>query len=440
MTPLEYLRSEFENVSSTLKETLRHDYGAPDAEAYYDECTNRLKAVKRRMANLKEDDPGVADQLAALASIANRVSLIERSHLGEFSWPFAETIRRIADKILAEKSLRGGLTPPIVHMIAEGTGYNIRNEKNPDATRIRRIAIVAFPRQLRHHVLMHCIFGHELGHAAFHSGTAGKICNDKVLPALQSAGPLMDEKSLEAWLRDPKAPELVRERVEQAGNLKIARSQVELWSLELMCDLFGILIFGAAFVVAHRTLLEPATHSAYDLELKSPTHPPLAVRRRTLVTAMRLLGLDQPVTTPDDGEIHNAELAMLEYAMHDVDGDWPTMFTDAQLTTALDEMKPVFEAEPTILSTQPARGTVKRLVRRLAKRLPPILEDIGTDGVAVHEPMSTSDCLYAGWTYWFGKDELSPGGAAPDFKRTNQLCDQALLQQRAIDLVLEHAK
>lgn len=439
MTPLEYLRCELENVSNTLDETLRHDYGAPDAEAYYSECRDRLDAVRRRIGNFQDRDPGIADQLAALANIANRVSLIERSHLGEFSWPFAETIRRIADKILAEKSLKGDLTPPIVHMIAEGTGYNIRNEKNPDATRKRSIAIVAFPRQLRHHVLMHCIFGHELGHAAFHSSPAGEICKKRVLPALQGAGPLQDETTLEEWLRSPSAPDEVRQRVSQAGTVKVQRAQVELWSLELMCDLFGILIFGAAFVVAHRMLLEPATHSAYDLELKSPTHPPLAVRRRTLVAAMRLLGLDKPATVPEDGPAHQAELAMLNYAMEDTGDPWPTMFADVQLQAALDEMKRVFDPDPSILAMPPQRVTVTRLLGRLSKRLPPILEEIGTDGVARQDRMTTSDCLYAGWAYWFGRDMLSPG-AAPDFLRTNQLCDQALLQQRAIDLVLEAPK
>lgn len=437
MTPLEYLRSEFENVSNTLKETLRHDYGAADAEAYYEECTNRLKAVERRMAQLDERDPRIADRLASLADIANRVSLIERSHLGEFSWAFAETIRRIADKMLAERSLRGDLTPPIVHMIAEGTGYTIRNEKTPDQTRGRRIAIVAFPRQLRHHVLMHCVFGHELGHAAFHTGPAGRICSRVVLPELRRRGPLETERSLVEWIRSPMAPPTVQEKVAQADDIQVMRSQVELWSLELMCDLFGLLIFGVAFVVAHRTLLEPATHSAYDLELKSPTHPPLAVRRRTLVTAMRILGWDQPVTTEEDGEAHAAELAMLAYATAD-DGDpWPTMFDDEQVRNALDAMRPVFASDPTILALPPSRAVVMRLVQRLALRLPPILEEIGTDGVARQEPMTTAACLYAGWTYWFGRDRLSPDGAAPDFLKTNQLCDQALLQQRAIDLVLE---
>ena len=102
MTPLLYLRDEFSNVSNTLNETLRHDYGAEDSDDYYTECEHRLGAVRRRMdAITDERDPRIADLIVALGNIANRVSLIERSHLGEFSWPFADVIRRIADRMLS---------------------------------------------------------------------------------------------------------------------------------------------------------------------------------------------------------------------------------------------------------------------------------------------------------------------------------------------------
>ena len=48
--------------------------------------------------------------------------------------------------------------------------------------------------------------------------------------------------------------------------------------------------------------------------------------------------------------------------------------------------------------------------------------------------MTTRDCLYAGWTYWFGREALAAGFPPLTFLQTNRLCDHALLQQQAIDL------
>lgn len=440
MTPLLYLRDEFANVSDTLDETLRHDYGAADSDDYYAECGHRLEAVRRRMDAISDDrDPKIADLIIALGDVANRVSLIERSHLGEFSWPFADVIRRIADRMLAERSLSRvqKVRLPIVHMIAEGTGYHVRVEKSPDPTRRKRIAIVAFPRQLRHHVLMHAIFGHELGHAAFHTGAAASICRNRVLPALNREGPLSGPDELEAWIRCPDAPEDVKRHLHEMPHARSSAGQVEQWSLELMCDLFGLLIFGTAFAAAHRTLLEPATRSTAEHELRSPTHPPLVARRRTLVDAMRVLALDTPVTLDTDGPVHEAERLLLGYVLEHDGSDWPAIFTEAQLRDALEAMKSVFAADPAIMFEKPSRENTIRLVDRLARRLPPILEEIDARGVAKQEPMPAGHCLHAGWVYWFGRDLLETDGIGLDFLRTNRLCDQALLQQRAIDLRLD---
>jgi hypothetical protein len=204
-----------------------------------------------------------------------------------------------------------------------------------------------------------------------------------------------------------------------------------------MCDLFGLLIFGTAFVAAHRTLLEPATRSDADHELRSPTHPPLVARRRTLVDAMKALKLDIPVTKKSDGAIHKAEQQLLSYVLETDGSDWPRIFTKEQLDDALDAMKSVFASDPSIMFTKPSRDATKRLVDRLSRRLPPILETINPLGVASQEPMPAGHCLHAGWVYLFGRDLLETGGIELDFLRTNRLCDQALLQQRAIDLRLE---
>jgi hypothetical protein len=113
------------------------------------------------------------------------------------------------------------------------------------------------------------------------------------------------------------------------------------------------------------------------------------------------------------------------------------MFSDEQLRDALDAMKTVFKEEPAIMFRQPSRETTGRLVDRLSRGLPPILERINEQGVGIQDPMSAGECLYAGWVYWFGRDLFGPGSVELDFLTTNRLCDHALMQQGAIDLRLK---
>lgn len=328
----------------------------------------RLSGVERRIDALDGDGSGIPAVLSTLNGIANRVSLIERSHLGEFSWPFANAIRAIADKLLVEKSLKGELVPPIFHMIAEGTGYNIRNERSTDIDARRRIAIVAFPRQLKHHVLMHAIFGHELGHAAFYTNVAGRICKRRVIQELRRRGPLANAGALAAWLNADDAPQALRDRLAKSTVVKVQDSQIAQWSLELMCDLFGLLLFGPAFAAAHRTLLEPASRPSDDIELRGSTHPPLSVRRRMLTQAMSVLGWDQP-TVAEPSPVRDAELGMLDYIMNDGGDPWATLFDRDQLTTAIGHLRTVFDLHPTLMAEPPEGEVTTALVCRLAKRL-----------------------------------------------------------------------
>lgn len=434
MTPLDYLREEFENVSTTLKETLRHDFGPSDGKAYFNECKRRLETLKRQIDKIVEPaDERIPDQLDALAGIANRVSLIERSHLGEFSWPFAEAIRMLANGLVVEKDLKGEFSPHIVHMIAEGTGYHIRTERHPDRLAKRRLAIVAFPRQLKHHVLMHALFGHELGHAAFFTNVAGAKCQSLVIPELRKKGPLQNVTTLTEWLNGEAAPDIVKERVKRLAGHPIRSAQLEQWALELMCDLFGLLTFGPAFVAAHRTLLEPSSHSPHDVELKNSTHPPLAVRRAMLVKAMRLLGWDKPTIT-EAGAVQEAEKAMIEYVMECPDDKWCDIFEDAQLKSAIEKLTTVFEGNERLQAHPPDGELTSKLVHRLSKRLPPIVEEIDAQGQATHSDIRLDQCLYAGWVYWLGREKLDEDARSLTFLQTNRLCDQALLQQRAIEL------
>src|SRR5438309_2692884 len=108
MGPLEFLHEEFENVKRALKETLRHDYIPERSKEYYDECGARLAEIKKAILVVAPADvQTIAAIVDELSHLANWISLIERSHLGEFSWPFAEQLDRLARALLAERSMAG---------------------------------------------------------------------------------------------------------------------------------------------------------------------------------------------------------------------------------------------------------------------------------------------------------------------------------------------
>lgn len=125
-----YVQEEYENVRRALDESLRYDYGPGQTVDYYEECRFRLDGIRAELERRGQSGAApVSDIVSQLWDLANRLTLIERSHLGEFSWPFADAIREIASPLLFEdEGLEGG-HQPIIHMIAEGTSYQITSEK-----------------------------------------------------------------------------------------------------------------------------------------------------------------------------------------------------------------------------------------------------------------------------------------------------------------------
>jgi hypothetical protein len=87
------------------------------------------KLLDRIGAAIKSTSPSqIWARLNELSSLAVWISLIERSRLGEFSWPFSQVIGEIAKPLLAEQ-LMGGAIEPIIHVVAEGEGYQIVYEE-----------------------------------------------------------------------------------------------------------------------------------------------------------------------------------------------------------------------------------------------------------------------------------------------------------------------
>jgi hypothetical protein len=442
MTPLDFLSEEFRNVERALAETLRYDYGPERSKDYYDECASRLAEINKAIPGIALTDTStIAAQMNQLGLLAGWISLIERSHLGEFSWPFADEIRRIAVKLLSEKHLKGHDLKPIVHVVSEGRGYRIVNERLTATTSRRRLVVVAFPRTLKHHVLLHAIFGHELGHTALYTIGPGGVLKAQVVHALISSGPLRDLVAMNAWLHKASAPpeikaELTRYAKTQGSKFNFTEQLRESWLVELICDLFGLLLFGPSFLGAHRALLQSIRPSPFDLGLGFPTHPPYAIRRKMLTSALNLLHWNIPLTSPANGSTHEAEKAFVQYISDDPFPAWAAVFDDTQLAAAIAGIQMVFAPHSGLNHIPSTAATVVELVERLRRGLPPILETFDASGKPTYERVGISQVLYAGWVYWLGRAHLTDRVQLLFFD-TNRLCDYALLQQRAINDALD---
>lgn len=448
MDSFSFLGEECASVGIALKEALRFDYGPEESEKFFVELEDRLRFIAGEI----KKDPGmsaalIATHMGSLAAIGGRISLIERSHLGEFSWPFSDAIRNIAERLFVEDELfaedaADRSSPPLVHVIAEGMGYRVFDDVV--ASRLRRILIVAFPRQLKHHVLIHPILAHELGHPAARSDRTGKIIAGSVLRAMK-VGPLGGPAAAKRWLRGDATPLAIKAEVAKCSNLGWVDAELlRNWRTEIFCDLFGLYLFGPAFAAAHRAFLEPQAAWPEKIDLQSYSHPPYPVRRAIIASAMRLREWDVPVTVETDGDAHDAEMKLLTYAGGGGSDTWSSVLDDIQLKAVLDELDQVFAPHSDIAYTRPAGDLVLELIERLTRAQPPIAQCLDESGTPSHMRVTIQHCLYAGWCFWFGREALHQAMLADiprlrklDFLKINQLCEYALLQQRAINMVLD---
>jgi hypothetical protein len=427
-----YVQEEYDNVDRALQESLRFDYGPGQTDDYYDECSLRLACVKDELDRLRGGGSGTTSVVVAqLWDLANRLTLIERSHLGEFSWPFADAIRQIATALLSEDEGLKGKIDPIIHMIAEGTNYQILSENILGPNKRRRMFTVAFPRQLKHHVLMHALFGHELGHATFYSGGGREAPSKRIISILRREGPLRNCASAMSWLTSASAPPEVSERVGRA-TASLNESKLSHWLVELVCDLFGLMIFGPSFAAAHRTYLEPSCRSPFEIEIEKTSHPAYALRRNLLISALRASGWLTPVATDSHPLVRKAEEAFISYIGGDEFEQWASVFTEAQLLDSVDVIRSHFNKTGTRIAKRPGEVTLVALVKRIALHLPPIREEIDDAGISTTYEVQLEEQLYAGWAYWLGREVFESEKLS--FFELNQLCDFALLHQQAIDI------
>jgi hypothetical protein len=419
-----FLREEYRSVKRALFESLKREHISERRREFFDECQLRLTGIANIIEDLPLTPQRTNELVRDLEHVAAAVSLIERAQLGEFSWPFAETIQDFARPLLTEE-VEGETEEPIMHIVAHGGEYEVNVGGRPAGAR-RRIVVIAFPRQLKHHVFYHAIFGHELGHAALKSKHVNQINIQEITPQLARRH-LRSPEVMEAWIGSI------------GGHIagQVTEAVRTNWLHETICDLFGLVLFGPSFVAAHRALLEPKHPDPNKLGTAGLTHPPYSVRRRTLMRAMRVLSWEKPVSAPGINEA--AEERFLDYLFHDPFEDWTDLFSDEEITTALSGITKACTGRTDVRYQPLTADLLARLLWKLSNSMPPVLDGISIHGNPQLHPLSTGQILYAGWVYWFGRDCLEVERPL-EFYEANRLCDLALLQQRAIDSTLQQGR
>jgi hypothetical protein len=153
-----------------------------------------------------------------------------------------------------------------------------------------------------------------------------------------------------------------------------------------------------------------------------------------LVRATQLLGWEKPCTAAADGTAHLAENDLLAYLQNDPFSGWGQLFNDAQISAALAGIQGLLTPDAVVGYAPPSAKTFLALFQAVAAGVPPVCATIDNDGKPILEKTKVSHVLYAGWAYCLGSARFKPNLS---FFQTNRLCDHALLQQSAINLVID---
>jgi hypothetical protein len=438
----EFLLHELENVERTLQDTLRHNYPPGTSAEFYTECTLRIGRLRTAIDALSVTDTDALEEYGMYVSeISLQVSMIERSHLGEFSWPFAQRLEEIALELCKEPGPKNPL-PPIIQILADGgiASYRIYTEWYwPSSLRFQRILHIVFPRTNKYHVLLHAIFGHEIGHAAYAIPSLESALDKNVFTPLFAGTPLADVGSAQKWIEDSSRPSevdrfmhFVWEANQRHDFTFLGRNNysLEQWHQELFCDLFGLMMFGPTFAGAMNALLGSMNPRGESI---SETHPPFACRANLIVRALRRLGYLNHSAT-GDAELDAAVASTASYFQRVPSSNpWYELFTDKNVDDAIAGIHAILSPIPKALYTNPAAADLVHVVSNLRRGVPPCGSRLHpTEPKPEPFPLDFRHILYGGWIAWLGQKQFNP---ATHFKflYINRLCERGILQQIAVE-------
>jgi hypothetical protein len=421
LRPKEFLEQELANVTLSLQEALRYDYGAHRSYEFYDECLFRLSILKDE---LERAEPTNAELLASIAinisNLSELITRIERSHLGEFSWPFADALRSTALKICQSGAGAKQFNSPLFYISADGglAAYRVHAEQEEPDTIETRIFNIVFPRSLKYHVLLHAILGHELGHAAWTIPDLRKAFLDDVVEPLIGESCLSSEKRYRSWLQRQFH---IRIRAEDADEI------IDNWKEEFFCDLFGLVVMGPSFSAAHKSLL-----SATDITGEEPgsTHPPHAIRYWMLDVAAKTLQFNKH-TPRGSGKLRQARSAFWSSLGSSMTKN--KIFKVANIQRAVTALRDLLKKQNNAAYEFPSTSDIEEAFARLCSATPPVLHTIDdSDSLRLRE-LDYRTILYVGWLAWHAQPKE---GLKLSFLDINRLCDKSILQQQAIGLAI----
>lgn len=436
MSTKAYLLQECDNVKDLLEKTLRHDYGLEDSRDFFDECSVRLSFITDEIRAADENDlPTLHSRGRSLDQLAVLICRIERSSLGEYSWPFLHELKKISSAICRESTLHEVDAEQKVYVFAEGglASYAIDTEPNRPTASRKRLLTIVFPKSLKNFVLLHPILGHELGHAIWRVSKHEHTLREQVFPHFRRrSGALKSVQTTAARLFSPDAPQEFRDYLTTIPHITKANVfqyfNWDAWTEEVLCDLIGLVTFGPCFVAAHCRLLYTIDPSGLIL---GEEHPPVAWRVNMILTGATLLGYDK---LPNEANDRFAPTKRFwDYTKSFAKPDsWYDFLTTQQLRDALNGIKTLLDLHPPASYTIPHDELMDGLITKLAKLVPPVGHEIKNNSLHKNFNVDFRHIIYAGWI----AEHHDP---KPPFKRINQLCEHAIMQQQAIEITLRDA-
>ena len=414
--PTDFLLQECKNVRSLLRNTLRYTYSSESSVDIYRECLARLDLIEDGFRVLKEDDTDVLQELwVQLSHLSVLIGRVERSHIEEFSWPFARSLKELATNVCSSVDSGG---PPLFLFSADDQllSYEVETEQSAPGLLQRPLFSINFPRSLKPFVLLHAILGHEIGHAAFAIPKLAAQLRREVIDVLIADSPLSDINEFEQWVYNTKSPLSIEFMPEKAHVS---------WPEELYCDLFGMVMMGPSYIGANCSLLLP-----FDMRAVSNSHPPGLTRYWMMNLGAQRLGWRAALNgSPKIRQSSNSYFDALSKAASKVPKKFQ-LLQSVQVGTAVSRLLEILEPLGQTLFSMPPQAEVARMVERLLAARPPVESTISKTLDISNQRVDLRSILLAGWLAWHSagrsREKL-------DFMNLNMLCERAVLLQCAVD-------
>jgi hypothetical protein len=409
---------------------LRHRYTGSTTKEYYEECVSRLNYLRDLIDSIEPEALGdLRGMMAELNRLSTLITYIERSHLEEFSWPFAYALERVSRGVCTDirtEELQDTVRKPLFFFRAEGgrTSYAVVPERRTSGIFWHKIFSVVFPRTLKDSVLLHAIIGHEIGHAVQYSHPS--IATQFAVTLLRGSQ-ISDKAALFEWCR-------ANLGVQDIGSPTYLDEMLRSWAFEFFSDFLGLIMMGPSFLAAFQSLLE--LNSQGPAPAFVPRHPPHGTRALTLMTVARALNLlysEQDEPTELGKMSHVLDDAFAKSASNWANGPYsildPERIHDA--AALLQQFLSKYEG---LIFPTPDHPQLAELVEAITDDVPPAgpypaVSEANGHAATISPPIiDFRHILLAGWLRW----SQVPKKDGVYFRHINMLCSHAIMQQEGL--------